>query len=220
MEQSLLSPLSESQQETLAEAVATYEGDLEGMPDAQVWLRDRGLRAETVRMFRLGGVANPLPQHASHTGRVAIPYLAADGHPVQVRFRCIEPHDCRENHHGKYNTVLGDPARLFNVRSIIDAGSEIHICEGEFDAMILTQCGFHALGVPGARGWKPHWRRLLAGFSRVYVWADPDEAGAELLNTVMANTRQARPVKLQQDVSDTYVEGGEDAIFEALEDGK
>lgn len=182
---------------------------------AAEYLAGRGLTEETVAGFRLGVVPHedPAPGHASQGGRLAIPYLSRDGHPVQIRFQCFEEHDHREFQHGKYNTVADDPARLFNVRALAAADEVIHVAEGEFDTMILNQIGLPAVGVPGARAWKPHWRRLLMGFSRIYIWGDPDAAGSELVNTITRSLRQAKPVHLRGgDVNEIYLSEGADAL--------
>ena len=95
---------------------------------------------------------------------------------------------------------------MFNVRALHQARDEIHVCEGEFDAMILTSLGLHAVAVPGANAWQPHYRRMLAGFSRVWVWGDPDDAGAEFTNRICRALRSAKGVRLRHgDVTDTYL---------------
>lgn len=208
-------PLSDSQRETMEEATALYEAAL--TRDAARYLTGRGLEPETIATFRLGSVVEAAPGHAQHRGRISIPYLSKDGHPLQVRFRCFQEHDHRELHHGKYNTVSGEPSRLFNVQAFGQATDTIHLTEGEFDAMILAQIGLPAIAVPGSQNWKPHYRRMLAGFNRVYVWADPDDAGAELVNTVSKALFQAKPVRLRDgDVSDTYLAGGQEALLDLI----
>lgn len=87
---------------------------------------------------------------------------------------------------------------------------------GNCDAMTLEQLGLHAVAIPGVKAWKSYHRRMLAGFSRVYVWADPDEAGQDLADTITNAMRQARQVRLTADVNDTYMQGGADALWDAL----
>ncbi|MFI7315501.1 toprim domain-containing protein [Streptomyces venezuelae] len=152
-------------------------------------------------------------------GRLAIPYLAHDGHPLTIRFRCLEDHDHRAYRHGKYNTLKDDPPRLYGVDAIHAAGDEIHVTEGELDAITLRRLGLHAVGVPGAALWQPRHRRMLAGFSRVWVWGDPDEAGAELVTRVCRSLRSARGVRLRDgDVTETYKAGGADALLSLIDE--
>ena len=55
---------------------------------------------------------------------------------------------------------------------------------------------------------------MLAGFSRVWVWGDPDDAGAEFTARVCRALRSAKGVRLRHgDVTDTYLAGGTDALL-------
>ena len=207
-----MQPLSGSQMEALETAVQSYQDQLT-LPAAQ-YLHHRGISREVATTFRLGCVTDPIPGHGRYRGMLAIPYLDRDGHPLTVRFRCLQEHDHRANGHGKYNSMKDDPSRVYNIKAIFDAKDEIHITEGEFDTMILTKIGLPAVAIPGAHGWQYHHRRMLAGFSRVFVWADPDDAGAEFMTKVMASMRTARGVSLKVgDVSETYMQGGADALL-------
>jgi DNA primase len=130
-----------------------------------------------------------------------------------MRFRCIEAHEHREHGHGKYMSIAGEPARVYNVRAIHQAGDDIHVCEGEFDAQVLTVVGLPAVAIPGANGWRNHHRRMLAGFSRVWVWGDPDDAGAAFTTKVCRSLRTGKGVRLRAgDVTDTYLAGGAQAL--------
>jgi DNA primase len=207
-----MQPLSESQMESLETAVQSYQDQF--MADAARYLLSRGVDRELATTFRLGVVTDPVPGHGRFRGMLAIPYLDKDGHPLTIRFRCLQQHDHRAAFHGKYNSMAEDPSRVFNIKAIFDAKDEIHIAEGEFDAMILTKVGLPAVAIPGAHGWQYHHRRMLAGFSRVYVWGDPDDAGAEFVTKVVASMRAAKGVGLKVgDVTETYLQGGAEALY-------
>jgi hypothetical protein len=206
-----LQPLSASQREALEEATASYQAAVTA--DAARWLLARGIDRETAVTFRLGVVADPFPGHSWHQGKLAIPYLDREGRPLSMRFRCLAQHNCREFGHGKYMSLPDEPSRVFNVAGIHKAGDELHIAEGEFDAMVLDKVFGAAAGFPGAKSWKGHHRRMIAGFSRVYVWGDPDDAGAEFVQKVTRAHRGARGVRLRSgDVTDTYLAGGAAAL--------
>jgi len=198
--------------EALEEAVKSYQDQLT-VTVAQ-YLHNRGVSQDLARTFRLGVVSDPLPGHGKFRGMLTVPYLDKDGCPLTLRFRCLENHNHRDFFHGKYNSIKDDPSRVFNIKAIFDATDEIHITEGEFDAMILTKVGLNAIAIPGAHGWQWHHRRMLAGFSRVYVWGDPDDAGAEFVTKVTASMRTARGVPLKAgDVTETYLAGGAAAVL-------
>ena len=103
--------------------------------------------------------------------------LDKHGKGLTLRFRCMEDHDHRAFYHGKMNSLPDDPTRLYNIGAVLKADNEIHLAEGEPDTWVLEKLGYPTLGIPGVHNWKFHHTRILAGFSRVYLWADPDEAG-------------------------------------------
>lgn len=159
-----------------------------------------------------------MPGHGKFTGYLTIPFLNPENKPLQLRFRCLDTsnsgHVCRELGHGKYMSISGDPVRMFNVRALHEATDEIHVCEGELDALILTQLNLHAVAIPGANLYLPRHRRMLAGYSTVWCWGDPDDAGAELNQKIVRSLGKAKAVNLRAgDVTDTYLQGGIDAIF-------
>jgi 5S rRNA maturation endonuclease (ribonuclease M5) len=206
-----LRPLSTSQREALEEATSAYQAAV--TPQAARYLLNRGIDRPAAATFRLGVVADPMPGHERFRGFVSIPYLDRTGQPLTLRFRCIEAHEHRELGHGKYMSITGEPARVYNITAIHDAADDIHVCEGEFDAQVLTVVGLPAVAIPGASGWRNHHRRMLAGFSRVWVWGDPDDAGAEFTTKVTRSLRTAKGVRLRTgDVTDTYLTGGADAL--------
>lgn len=214
-EQESLLPLSASQREMLEEAVSGYQKAVTA--DVARYLHDRGITQETARTYRLGVVADPFPGHARFRDFLSIPYLGHDGRVLQVRFRCLQEHNHRDLGHGKYMTVADDPARIFNVGAIHRAADTIHVAEGELDALVLNQAGLPAVAVPGANNWKKHHRKMLAGFSRVFVWGDPDDAGAEMVNKITRSLRQAKGVRLREgDVTDTFLAHGADHLRELV----
>ena len=207
-----MQPLTASQMEALEEAVASYEAAL--TVDAARWLVDRGLDREVVSTHRLGVVADPFPGHQRYAGMLAIPYLDKDGRPLSIRYRCLEEHDHRAAYHGKYNSMPDEPARLYNIEAIFRARDEIHVTEGEFDALILNKIGLPAVAAPGANGFAWRHQKMLAGFSRIWVWGDPDEAGAEFNRKLTKRMGRAKAVRMRVgDVTDTYLAGGADALL-------
>ncbi|WP_432482546.1 toprim domain-containing protein [Kineococcus esterisolvens] len=198
--------------EALEEAVSDYESSVTAQ--AAQYLHGRGIDRETAVRARLGVVVDPHPGHSRFAGWLAIPYLDKDGRPLTIRFRCLAQHNCRDFGHGKYATLTDDNPRMFNVGAIWRAGDDIHVTEGELDALVLEKIGLHAVAVPGVNLWQKHHRRMLAGFSRIWVWGDPDDAGATFNARVTKALRQAKAVRLQDgDVTDNYLAGGADRLY-------
>lgn len=203
-------PLSDDSLKSLARATSLYEQDADRV---MAYLGRRGISPSTAASFRLGFVSTPIEGHEQMRGRLAIPSLGPRG-AVSLRFRCVEPHDCKEAGHGKYLGVPGAETRIFNTRALHEAGDYIAIAEGELDAVILNQCGIPAVAVPGARNWKPHYNRVFAGFSNVYVAEDGDEAGREFARKVAGEVLTASVITMGtgQDVTDVFLAEGQSGV--------
>ncbi|MFE4451396.1 toprim domain-containing protein [Streptomyces sp. NPDC056796] len=132
---------------------------------------------------------------------------------MTVRFRCLQEHNHRDYFHGKYNTIKDDIPRMYGVDAVHRAGEEIHVTEGELDRIILEKLGLPAVAIPGANMWFGRHRRMLAGFNRVWVWSDPDDAGSELTSKITRALRSAKALRLSADVTDTYLAEGADALL-------
>lgn len=214
-----LAPLSTTEMELLEEATHRYEYYLDGEIQKYLAGPKRGLEEATVRSSRLGRVTNPMPGHEKYEGWLAIPYLGPKGEVLKIRFRCWEDHDHKEHKHGKYEDLPHSAPRLFNVSAVLDAEEFICITEGELDTLILKQIGIPSVALAGGNAWRPHYRRILAGFDRIYLFGDPDNTGREMNMTIQRALRQSVVVKLDADVTDTYVQEGPMRILEALMDG-
>lgn len=207
--------LSAESRSSLEAAVTTYEANLDL---AATYLAGRGIDLEVARRARLGVVSEPEPGHGSGRGRLSIPYLTKSG-PVAIKFRCTEPHDCREvEGHQKYAAPAGQTARLYNVPDLFADSDVIALTEGELDALVLSgQCGIPAVGIPGVSNWKNkrHYPRMFSGYSRVLVYGDPDDAGKELARRICDSLSQAVAVDLPADVNETYLRHGKDFLRKA-----
>lgn len=208
-----LLPVTKSARKKLKAAVQRYEMTISSELDD--WLvSERGLSDEQVAGARLGEVDDPFPEHEQYKGWMVIPYLDKDGEPLTVRFR--RPDWYGSTDRAKYKTLSHDPARMFNIGAIHRAtGSEIHVTEGEIDALILEQAGYPAVAIPGANSFKSHHARMLAGFSEVYVWPDGDKAGAEFASALGKFLRDSLIVLTLpngEDVNSLYLEGGKAAL--------
>lgn len=214
-ERERLRPLSESQREMLEEAAQTYQATL--TRDAARYLHGRRISEEAADTFRLGVVSEPFPGHGKFHGFLSIPYIGHDGRILTIRFRCLQEHDHRSHGHGKYMSIPEDPSRIYNVRAATQADDEIHVTEGEIDAITLNMIGLPAIAIPGAQGWQRHHRHVLEGFQRVWVWGDPDDAGAQFTQKVTRALSRAKGVRLPGgDVNEIYKAGGRDAVLDLV----
>jgi DNA primase len=204
-----LHPLSSSLKRQLESEVQEHEKNLSL---AFQYLQDRGIDQDTARKFRLGVVGND--SSSRYDGRLSIPSLGPSDAPYNIRFRAL---------HGEEPKYLGMPGfetRLFNVRAIQLAGDVIHVTEGELDAIVLESLGFNSVGVCGANSWKRHHARMFAGFTRVYVWGDGDDAGQKFAGKVADSLLSVQRCKMAsgQDVTDLFLAEGEAGIRKAMGD--
>lgn len=187
-------------------ATLSYQQQLSS--EGRLWLNNRGITDGSIERFRLGEVLQPTPVHKRFRGSISIPYLNPDGSVRSLRFRYL---------HGsiqKYDSVAGFKSHLFNVAAT--AGhSEVFICEGEFDSIILSQLGKYSTGVSGANVFKQEWKYLYTNCERVSIIFDGDEAGkagASRIASILGNVvEDLRVIHLPPgtDVTDVYLSSPE-----------
>lgn len=167
---------STEERESLEARTAAYQEQLfspEGEAHLRYLTEERGLTVDWIKYFRLGAVLRPEGPDAGGLGKIAIPYLRPKG-PVSIRFRQGPGWD---GSGPKYYQPPGSKLGLFHTSPIIMAGESVAVCEGEFDAMIASQCGIPTVGLPGVASWKQHYVDIFAGFDRVLIMADHDDKG-------------------------------------------
>lgn len=197
--------LSPERRALLERSASRYE---EHVDLAGSYLAARGLARATALSFRLGVVDEPLPGDEAARGRLAIPYLTRAG-VVSIRYRCLGRHDGDCDGHAKYWGYPGVESRLFNVGALFGDGDLVCITEGELDALVLSQCGLPAVGVPGVSNWKPHYSRIFEDFSRVFVYADGDDAGRKFGEKVASAVQNVTVIAMPDgmDVNDVLLHG-------------
>lgn len=201
--------LSAEQRKSLARAQEEYSRNL---TLAEEYLAARGIDLAAASSAGLGVVVEPIPGNEYMRGRLAIPYMTPAG-PVNMTFRCMQPHDCKEHSHQKYMTWEGLDANLYNVRALDEANSAIAIAEGEVDALSSSLAGIPCVGISGAEKWKPHWKNVFEDFERIYVWQEGDEAGkrfAKRMSIEVGAIRVMLPVK--EDVNSLWVSTGAEGL--------
>jgi len=208
-----LQPLNPELKKSLAEAALVYQAQMTAR--GLEYLARRGLDEAVAADFRIGLVSSPLSSHDHMAGRLVIPHIGPKGNVYDLRFRCIEHEDCKEaGCKSKYMGLPGVQTRTFNTRAIALAGDELHVTEGEMDAMSLAVAGFQAIGIPGVNALSKSFARMVAGFSRVTVWADGDDAGRGMAEKIARLVPIARILIMNtgQDVNSILVEGGPGAL--------
>lgn len=204
-----LEPISPQRRKWLEEANSTFLAS--HTRESAGWLKDRGLGKQEVLGAQVGRVPDNYPGFEMYAEYLSIPYLAADGHVVSMRFR--RP-DWLTDSGPKYFSMEHEPGRIYGADSIMSGAIDLHVAEGEFDRLILKKVFGAAVGYPGATFWKPHHRVFFRGFRNVYLWGDGDEAGRKFSREMSNRIRNSVQVLLPdgQDVTDLYVKGGAEAL--------
>ncbi|WP_061290670.1 hypothetical protein [Herbidospora cretacea] len=181
-------------------------------PEALSYLHGRGLSTASIDRFRLGVVGPEADaEYQQYVGRLTIPIIKAAG-IVAFKYKCIRdqcmadktvsPWD--EHHEGHAKYLSGDSQALYNVAALDNELGFLAMVEGEFDTMIMEQCGIPTVGLPGTSGWskgKTAWKLLLKDFRKIYIVPDNDShmeanVGMELAERVKADLPQAEIVEL------------------------
>lgn len=213
-----LRPSSQSQKRSLARACERYADQLNNDERAREYLARRGLLPFAV-VLGFGAVSYPEPGHDRYAGRLAIPFIGPGGNVYDIRYRCIEDHDCKDNKCAKYLGDEGKVTRLYNTRALVAPSQTIFVTEGEMDAATIAACGWPSVGVPGASSWKSAYRpRLFGGFSRVIVIGDGDDAGKSFVREVVRSMpdSEGKVMPPGHDVNSIFVERGKDGLTELL----
>jgi hypothetical protein len=182
-------PPSTAQKRSVEAMVQRFESSRDKI---QGYLTGRGLAGAAER-FRLGYVDPADDVDRRYWHRMAIPYLTPTG-PVQIRYRCVQAHDCKARGCSKYLGDKGVEVTLYNPGTLLDAVGPVVLCEGELDAVAVeTIAGLPAVGIPGSQAWKrhPYWARCFVGLDLI-LFADGDAAGDDLAATIAADLPELR----------------------------
>lgn len=179
---------------------------------AQNYLLGRGINHDLIAGYRLGQVDGSVAEHASYKGWLSLPYITRLGGVVSLKFRRLDG--------GEPKYIGPYPTRIYNTLAFERAEQlgYIGICEGEIDTITADAlCGIPAVGIPGIETWKAHpeWKELFRGFTKVLMFADPDEPGQRLATQILRDLDTAHLVALPGDVNETFLSHGSDFIRKA-----
>lgn len=215
------------------ETARRYHESYQGSP-AEQYVTARGL-GEVAGKFGLGYVASALPGHERYAGSLCIPYMrpagGADG-VATCRFRCIAD-ECvkdadgryyaqtgeKERHqgHGKYQSLPGDPPRLYNTTALIEPSSVLVVVEGEFDTQAWASAGIPAVGAPGTGTWRDYWTPALLGYEVVYLIAE-DDPGLVFMDGLAADLPNGKVIKMtdNRDSNSVLINFGPEALTKRI----
>ena len=125
------------------------------------------------------------------TPAVLIPYYDFEGKALPVRYRVGIAGAQR------FRWQKGAQPILYGLQNWpeIKQNDMVVLSEGETNTASLLRNGYTALGIPGAAAYKHEWDVHLKALTWVYVWEDPDEAGAKLTAELRKGIPQLRVIK-------------------------
>ncbi|WP_327294434.1 toprim domain-containing protein [Streptomyces sp. NBC_01197] len=193
------------------EAAKTYWEQFKGSP-ADLYLQARGLE-EGVSTHLPGFVGSARTGHERYRDHLVIPYLRPAGSKftATIRFRCVRD-ECvkdidgsyfflkgeKEQHeqHSKYQSLPGDKPRLYNTSALIQPSAYVAIAEGEFSAWAVELDGVPTAAVQGVSAWKDHFDNSFAGYEKVFILGDGDEAGRKMTEKLAERLPNGVPIDL------------------------
>jgi putative DNA primase/helicase len=124
---------------------------------------------------------------------VGIPYHDRQGQQVRLRYRKkLQGKD-------KYIWQKGaGPILPYGLKRLADAKADIPLwlVEGETDTWTLWERGIPALGLPGSGMTTKLDPGHLRGFSTIYIWQEPDQAGGKFASSLLTRLKEVCPEKV------------------------
>lgn len=157
------------------------------------WLtEERGIDEDTIRVYGIGEGRQYFGEEAGERDCVVFP-SEVEGDVRFLKFR-----DIAEKHNTRPAPKKDEGGRkmLFGRQAVPADAAMLVLCEGEIDALSWRQMGYPAVSVPfGAQGltkmgnnpndeWLEHDHDWLAGFERIYLAFDNDDAGWEAARAI------------------------------------
>jgi twinkle protein len=178
------------------------------------YIKLRGITEETINKFNL----------KSYNGLIAFPYYRYE---TLVGYKTRKP--VKNPGTPKMLSVAGSKPYLFNAQNI-EFTDELIICEGEFDCMVISQCGYDNVVSVGAgansmTALLEQAVEVFEKFQSLIIVSDNDEAGQNMDRIFLE--RYKDKVKLidknlyaNKDINEEYVLSGKDKVIELIESAR
>jgi DNA primase len=164
----------------------------ENLPDRiRQYLNGRGIPDEMIDLNLIGW----------NSWRITIPIYNRDGELVFFK-QARDPED--QNDSPKMIAWPKGHLELYGWENLKDSPSEVIICEGELDRLVLEANGFKTVtSTGGARAFKKEWAKEFESISEVYICFDNDAPGREGTLRVTRFVPQAKIAELPNEVGES-----------------
>ena len=178
------------------------------------YVKVRGINEDTIKAFNLG----------TYKGQIAFPYYKYD---TIVGYKLRRP---KKDFTGpKMTNIKGSKPYLFGSQLVVP-GEELIVCEGEFDAMVIYQCGYRnvvSIGA-GANSIKTIFeqaKEFLSKFKNIIIVSDNDEAGTKMdkdATKILGRKAKLIDKKIYQlnDINDEYYRYGKEKVKKIIESAR
>lgn len=178
------------------------------------YIKLRGITEETIKKFNLG----------TYEGYIAFPYYKFE---TVIGYKIRKP--LKDPGKPKMRSITGSKPYLYNIQNV-DNATELVICEGEFDAMVISQCGYENVVSVGAGANSLNMlidqaKEYLDKFEILIIVSDNDEAGSNMDKVFVETFKDKAKLidkKLyeRKDVNEEYIINGKEKIIELIESAR
>lgn len=138
--------------------------------ECEAYIESRGITKETIQKFKI----------SSYQNNIAFPYYKFE---QVIGYKVRKP--IKNPSKPKMTSIPGSKPYLFNFQNLDDNFDELIICEGEFDCMIIYQCGFHNVVSVGAGANSlssliEQSKEFLEKYNNLIIVSDNDDAGSNM----------------------------------------
>lgn len=178
------------------------------------YIKIRGISEDTIKKFNLG----------TYEGYIAFPYYKYES---VIGYKIRKP--LKDPGKPKMRSITGSKPYLYNIQNI-ELGAELIICEGEFDAMVIDQCGYTNVVSVGAganslRSLMEQAKEFLDKFEILIIVSDNDDAGQNMDKFFIeefGNKAKLVDKKLykRKDINEEYILYGKEKIIELIESAR
>lgn len=179
------------------------------------YIKTRGIAEETIRKFNIGTYRN----------QIAFPYYKYES---VVGYKLRKP--VQDPGKPKMTNIVGSKPFLFNIQNVDIDNPELILCEGEFDCMVIYQCGFTNVVSVGAganslKSILEQAKDFINKFKSLIIVSDNDEAGQNMDKTMaelLGDKVKLIDKKLytSKDINEEYLIHGKDKIIELIESAR
>lgn len=179
------------------------------------YINDRGINKETISHFKLG----------SYNGMIAFPYYRYES---VVGYKIRKP--LKNPGKPKMLSITGSKPYLFNIQNIEIHNPELIICEGEFDCMVIYQCGFSNVvsvgsGANSLTSMLEQAKGFLEKFESLIIVSDDDISGQEMdrkMVEMFGDKAKLIDKKLytMKDINDEYLKYGKHKVMELIDSAR